>query len=336
MSTLGATAVTTADLRNSLDPKGNPARIYELLEMASPVVKNGTWMESNMPNGHQSTIQATEETATKRDYDSGVASTKTVNRPVIDLAVQYAAYIQVDVNKLEEYPNPKQYLAGQERRKIVAMKKDFESDFFYGNQKTNIRDIDGLATRFNALSSTVGAPGYQVVSAGGSTNLTSLYLVGFGDDGVTMFYPMGSEAGVTRVVKENELVQDSTGSHVAYCIFNNWKVGLTVGNFRNSFLRIANIDTAAVATYGTSSDTSPDIVGLAIRSMERMDELDPSLKYCWFGDELVVGWLKTMYRDTHNINLTMGEAQNGMPTVMLGGIPVYKSMQIVNSETAVV
>ncbi|MEY2703262.1 MAG: hypothetical protein RLY43_1900, partial [Bacteroidota bacterium] len=37
MSTLGGTAVTTADLRASLDPKGNAARVIEVLEQASPV-----------------------------------------------------------------------------------------------------------------------------------------------------------------------------------------------------------------------------------------------------------------------------------------------------------
>lgn len=336
MSTLGGTAVTTADLRASLDPKGNAARVIEVLEQASPVVREATWMEGNMPNGHQSTIQATEETATKRRYERGVAKSKTVNKPVIDLCAQYAANSEVDLNKLETFPNPEKYMAGQEHRKIVAMHKDFESDFFYGNQSTNLEDIDGLATRFNKLSTTIGNKGYQVTSAGGSTNLTSLYLVGFGDNGVNMFYPMGSEAGVTRIVKPQERVTDASGNaYYAYCVFNNWKVGMAMENYRNAFLRIANIDTAALATYGSGSDTSPDLVGIAIRAMEKLDYLDPSLKYCWFGDETVLGWLKTMYYKTSNMNITLEQAQDGMQKVRLGGIPVYKSTQIINTESVV-
>lgn len=335
MSTLGSTAVTTADLRASLDPKGNAARVFEVLEVASPVIKEGTWIESNMPNGHQSTIQGSEETATKRRYERGVAKSKTVNIPVIDKAVQYAANVEVDINKLEEYPSPETYLRGQEHRKVVAMHKDFESDFFYGNDSISPEDPRGIATRFNSLSSVVGNPGYQVVSAGGSTNLTSLYLVGFGDDGVNMFYPMGSEAGVSRIVEPKQRVTDADGKvYYAYCIFNNWKTGLVVENYRAGILRIANIDSAALATYGSGTDTSPDVIGIALRAMERV-ETNNTLKYCWFGNETAIGWLKTMYKNTNNLNVTMQELQNGMQQVRLCGIPVYKSFQILNSESAV-
>lgn len=336
MSTLGTTAVTTADLRASLDPKGNAARVYEVLEIASTVVARGTWMEANMPNGHQSSRQASTETATKRQYERGVAKSKTVNVPVIDLAAQYAANVEVDVNKLETFPNPEKYLMGQEHRKIVAMKNDLESDFFYGNQNINIEDIHGLATRFSSISTTKGQPGYQVVSCGGSTNLSSLYLVGFGDGGINFFYPMGSEAGVTRIVKPQERVTDTNGYvYYAYCIFNNWKVGLCQEDYRTSFLRLANIDTAALATYGSGSDTSPDLVGEAIRGLEKLDYMDTGLQYAWFGSEKVIAWLKTQYIKTPNVNLTLETAQSGIQTVRLGGIPVIKSDAILNTESAV-
>ena len=332
MSTLGSTSITTADLRASLDPKGNAARVYEVLEKVSPVINNATWFESNMPNGHESSIQASEETATKRDYERGVPKSKTVNLPVIDLAAQYSANTECDVNKLETYPNPEQYLQKQEHRKIVAMHNDFEYDFFYGNNKTTLRANQGLATRFSSISSTFGKPGYQVVSANGTSSNTSLYLVGFGDDGVNLFYPLGSEAGVTRIVKPQERVTDSSGSpYYAYCIFNNWKVGLCVENYRQGFLRVANISTTALATYGTTDDTSPDLVGIAIRAMERVD-MNSTLKYCWFANETVIGYLKTMYYHTGNVNLTLDQAQDGFPQVRLGGIPVYKSYQIGSSE----
>jgi len=335
MATLGSSVVTTADLRASLDPKGNPARVYEILEKVSPIVKDATWFESNMPNGHESTIQGSEETATKRDYERGVAKSKTVNIPVIDLAAQYAANAEVDINKLETYPSPEAYLAKQEYRKIVAIHNDFESDFFHGNTKTNLRGVQGLAPRFNAISTTLGKPGYQVVSAGGTTTLTSLYLVGWGDDGVSLFYPLGSEAGVSRIVKPEERVTDADGKvYYAYCVFNNWKVGLCVENYRQGILRVANISETDLATYGSTSDTSPDLIGIAIRAMERVN-MNSALNYFWYADETVIGWLKTMYYHTGNVNLTIDSAQDGFQTVRLGGIPVHKSYQITNSETVV-
>ena len=338
MSTLGTNSITTADLRASLDPKGNAAVVYEVLEIASPIVKRGRWMEGNMRSANQTTRQASTETATKRMYERGVAASKTVNVPVIDKCAQYSAFTKVDISKLEEFPSPEKYLAGQERRKIVAMKSDFESDVFYGNAETDPLDINGLATRFSAISTVKGNPGYQVVSAGGSTSLSSLYLIGMGDGGVTFFYPEGSEAGVTRIVDPKALVNDPTDATkqlYAYCVWNNWKVGLAVEDYRQSFLRIANIDTSALATFGSGADTSPDLIGIAIRAMEKLDYKDPTLTYFWAGSETVIGWLKTMYQKTANVNLTLATAQDGIETVRLGGIEVIKSDAILNTESAV-
>lgn len=330
MPTNGATAVTTADLRASLDGKGNAARVFEILEKDSVVIQNATWVEGDLPNGNRTVVQGSKDVATKRRYERGVAKSKTVDIPKVDMAAQYAANVEVDLNKLEEYPDPKAYLNRQERRKISAMHEDFESDFFYGNDATDPEDIRGLATRFNTLSSNLGDPGYQVYSAGGSNNLTSLYLAGFGDGGVNLFYPFGSEAGVTRIVNPSQRVTDTNNKvYYAYCIFNNWKSGLSVENHRSGVLRIANIDSAALA-----GETPPDLIGIALRAMMRVKRSN-SLKYAWFGNETALGWLATMYKNTNNLNITMRELQDGMQEIRLCGIPVFQSYAIINSESQI-
>ena len=337
MSTLGTNAITTADLKEALTSKGDAAKIYEVLEIASPIVKRGTWMPANMGKAHETFRQASTETATTRMDGRGVADTKTANVRVIDVATQYAASLSVDIETLKRQPNKEKYLSGQENRKIVAMKKDFEDNVLYGNATTNIEKINGLATRFNSISATRGEPGYQVVSAGGSTTLSSLYLIGMGDGGINFFYPEGTDAGVTRIVHPEErgvAPVDSTKHFYAYSIWNNWQVGMAVEDYRNSFLRIANIDTTALATYGSGADTSPDIIGIAVRAMEKLT-LDPGLQYFWVASQTVSGWLKTQLLKTGNIYLTPAEAQAGMPGLKLNNIEVIKSDSVLNTESVV-
>lgn len=337
MSTLGTNAINTADLKASLKANGEAATIYEVLEVASPIVKRGTWMVGNLGTAHETFRQASVETATNRMDGRGVADTKTENIRVIDVATQYAASLSVDIETLKRQPNKEKYLAGQERRKIVAMKNSFESNVLYGNALKSLDQINGLATRFNSISATRGDPGYQVVTAGGSTTLSSLYLIGMGDGGINFFYPQGTDAGVTRIVHPEERVVDpvdSTKHFYAYSVWNNWQIGMAVEDYRDSFLRIANIDTTAVQTYGTGSDSSPDIIGIAIRAMEKLT-LNPGLQYSWVASQLVSGWLKTMCLDKANVNLTIDQVQGGMPAVKLCGIEVIKSDAVLNTESVV-
>lgn len=252
------------------------------------------------------------------------------------MAMQYAANIEVDIAKLETRPNVQQYLSRQEHRQIAAINEDFENSIWYGNPTTDVRDIKGIATRFGSFSDTYGDPGYQVWPAGGTTSdLTSLYLIGWGNGGVNLFYPLGSNSGVSRIVKPQERVTDSSGNvYYAYCVYNNWKVGLCVDDWRSSILRVANISISDCESFGTKSDTAPDLVGIVMRAMERVKK-NPSLHYCWYGTEAMIGHLKNQCVKTPNVNLNLQTLQDGFQTVSLGGIPVYKSYQISSAETAV-
>jgi len=335
MSTLGSDVITTAELRSSIKQNGGDATVYEILEKNSYVVQQGRWVEGSLPNGNEAFYQATTATATKRDYERGVAKSKTNEITTIDLSMQYAANIEVDISKLETRPNPQAYLQRQEHRQIVAMNTDFEDSFFNGDPTTDVRDIKGLASRLSSISSTYGKPGYQVWDAGGSSNLTSLYLVGWGNGGVVLFYPLGSNQGISRIVKPQERVTDADGYvYYAYCVYNNWKVGMSVDDHHAGLLRVANISISDLETFGTADDTSPDLVGITMRALERV-KIDPSLNYCWYGTEAVIGHLKNQCIHTPNVNLNLETLQGGFQTVRLGGIPVYKSYQISSSETEV-
>jgi hypothetical protein len=334
MATLNSSVVSWSDLKNAMNPDGSAARIIPILELSCPLVKSSTVIEGSANNGNQTTLQATKGTASKRTYNAGVPKSKKTDIPVFDTACMYEGNVEVDLRLLEKYPNQAQYMTGQENAAISAMTEDFETDAFYGNQKTSILSIDGLATRYNSLSNTKTNKGYQVVSAGGSTNLSSLYLVGWGNDGFNMFYPMGSQAGIDRIVNPRQRVEDGNGyPYYAYCVNVNWQVGLTVQNYRMGG-RIANIDTAALATYGTDADTSPDIFAKVFTLKNRL-QYKSGYRFAWYCDETVYTILERMNKDKFNVMLNWKEQMGAPPELTLNGWPVYMSDKIVDSETAV-
>lgn len=304
MATTNTVSVSWSDLRNSLNPDGSAASIIPVLELSCPVVKSSTVMEGNMTNGNQTVQQATKGTASKRSYNTGVAKSKATNIPVIDLACMYEANVETDLRLLEKYPNQAGYMKGQEDAAIAAMTEDFESDFFYGNQKTSILSIDGLATRYAKLSTTKTEKGYQIVSAGGSTNLTSMYLVGWGSGGANLFYPVGSQAGIDRIVTPRQRVTDADGNpFYAYCVNVNWQVGLSVENYRMCG-RIANVDTVALATYGAGTDSSPKLLDYIITLKNRL-QYKAGYKFAWYVNEGTYGILERMARDKAGYQLTI-------------------------------
>ena len=334
MTTINTSAISWADLKNSMNKDGTEARVINILELSCPVVKSSTVKEGTANNGNQVVLQATKETASKRTYNQGVAVSKTTNIPVFDVCSMYEANAQCDLKLLEKFPNKAGYMYGQEQAKIAAMTESFEQDFFYGNTKTDILGIDGLATRYNTMSATKTNKGYQVISAGGSTNLSSIYLCGWGDGGFNMFYPLGSKAGISRIVKPEERVTDASGNpYYAYCSNINWQVGLTVENYRMGG-RIANIDTTALATFGTASDTSPDLFRSVFTLKNRL-QYKAGYKFAWYCSETVYTVLELMAKDKFNVNLTLAEQMGASPQLMLNGWPVYLSDKITNAETAV-
>jgi hypothetical protein len=214
------------------------------------------------------------------------------------------------------------------------MTEDFENDFFYGDQKASILSIDGLATRLNKLSSVKTNKGYQIVSAGGSTNLTSLYLAGWGQGGASLFYPQGSQAGIDRIVTPRQRVTDGDGNpYYAYCSNVNWQVGLAVENYR-MLGRIANIDTVALASFGSGTDTSPKLLDFVVTVKNRL-QYKNGYKFAWYCNEATYGVLERMARDKAGYQLSIRDVMGGAPELYLNGWQVFMSDKITSAEAVV-
>jgi hypothetical protein len=119
------------------------------------------------------------------------------------------------------------------------------STMFYGNPGTDPRQYLGLASRYSAISGAGNAQ--NIIDAGGtSTNNTSIWLVGWGDETVFCMFPKGSQAGLQHKDLGEQTVYgtDPAGNatRMQACSLYVWKNGMVVKDWRY-VVRICNINT---------------------------------------------------------------------------------------------
>ena len=82
------------------------------------------------------------------------------------------------------------------------MNQKLQETVFYGSIKENAAAFDGLAVRYNKLSTDKDSIGYQVIDAGGKgNNNTSIWFVTWGDLHTHLIYPKGTKAGLNHIDK---------------------------------------------------------------------------------------------------------------------------------------
>lgn len=135
-----------------------------------------------------------------------------------------------------------------------SMRQTFAGMLFYDNHANNERDINGFATRFNALG---GVKGKNVIDCGGTTPnaQTSIYIANFGRD-VYGIFPEGTTAGYEKENLGRQVQKLPNGNNlVVQQTWHKWHVGLVVEAWQ-SVVRLCNIEVAhALALSNNQSPT---------------------------------------------------------------------------------
>lgn len=327
--------LTLADIKNRMDPDGSHAQVVEVLTQSCPIHKHAVWKEGNLPTGNQTTRRSGLPTIGFRAINAGIAQSKSTTTQVVDTCCLIEGNSEIDKAVMKIEKDPKAFRWSEDMAFVEKFNQTFSTAFVYGNVTEDPEKFNGLAARYGTISATKGAFGYQIVSAGGSdTDMTSMWLVAWGDKSVHCIYPSGSQAGleindmgVQRVMDTNQY------PYYAWCTNFVWTPGLAVKDPRY-VARVANIDTSALATYNSGSDSSPKLLDIAIRAKNKIQDF-ASVKPVWYVNETVYTWLEVMLQNKSNVHLTMKEAQNALPQLYLAGIPVEKVDAILNTETAI-
>lgn len=278
MATLAATNPTLLDLANVTDPDGSISSIVEILNEQNEMLEEMSWIEGNLPTGHQTTIRTGIPTPTWRKLNAGVAPTKSSSVKITHNTGMLEAFAEVDVALADLNNNTAEFRLQEDRPHIEGMNQEVQDTLFYGNEGTEPEAFTGLAPHYNDLDAESGD---NIIDAGGSgTDNASIWLVVWGPMTIHGIIPQGSKAGLMvedlgKVVIQDASNGSNTGRMMAYQSHYRWDVGLAVRDWRYA-VRIANIDKSALSVVfnsGVFASPSAHLPNLMFQAMRRIPSL---------------------------------------------------------------
>jgi hypothetical protein len=268
------TAYTLADFAKNLNPDGSIADVAELLSQRNEILEDMLWIEGNLPTGHRDSVRTSLPTPTWRRLNQGVDPSKTTEAQVTDTCGMSEAIAIVDKALADLNGNSARWRMSQNKGFLEGMAQDMAAQLLYSNSALAPEKPMGFTPRFASLSTGTSQTANNVVSGAGSTSSqqSSIWLVGWGDDKVRGIFPKGSKAGLQDTDEGEDWAFDANNKrYKAYITHYVWKAGLSVKDWRY-IVRIANVDTSANAG-GLRSSTPPDLVDLVDQAIAKIPNL---------------------------------------------------------------
>lgn len=328
MATIG-TAVTLQDMAKRLDANGKVDKIVEVLTQTNEILDDMLWMEGNLPTGHKTTIRAGLPTVAWRLLNYGVPNSKSATTQITDTCGMLEAYAEVDKVLADLNGNTAEFRLSEDRSYLESMNQAVCESLINGDTSKNPERFVGLAPRFSSLSAPSGA---NIIDAGGSTNLTSVYLVCWGDNTAHGIFPKGSKAGFQHQdLGEQTLFDANNNKYQGYRTHYKWDCGLTVRDWRY-VVRVANIDTAALTK---NASAGADLIDLMVQAIELLPNQKMG-KPVFYVNQKIRSFLRRQISNKTVQSTISLENIAGKKVVVFDDVPVRRVDQITNSETKIV
>lgn len=327
MATINQNLPTLLDQVKRTAPDGSIDDVVEALTQFNPMLEDAVFFEGNLSYGHRYTSRTALPSVGWRKLNEGVTPGKSVTDQVDEGCGMMEAWSAIDVKVAEMNGNAAAFRASEDSAFLQAFANEAQASFMYYSTTTAPEKINGLAPRLNSTSATGGT---QIVLSDGSasgSDQTSVWLIGWGPQGVFGIYPKGSRAGLQRKDLGTQLWDDGTGANKkfeAYVTKFTWDVGLVVRDFRK-IARVANIDTSAITASGTN------VIEAMIKAWHKVDHVG-NVRYAWYCNRTIGTYLHLQARaGVTNSTLTIEEI-GGRPVTKFLGIPVRECDVITNAE----
>ena len=336
MAVITSNVLTFTDMATRLGPNNEFTPIIELLNESNPILEDMPWLEGNLPTGHQSTVRTGIPEPTWRKINNGVAPGKSETSQITDTCGLLEANSQIDIELAKLNNMSAQFRLSEDVAQLEGMNHALAKNLFYGDIAVNPERIQGFESRYNTLNVATAKSAENVlngaVSGSSATDLTSIWLIGWGANTIHGIYPKGSKYGIEVDKGDGKPVRvtDSDGKPFrAYITTYTWKPGLCVRDWRYA-VRICNL---SIANLSASSGAAS-----LIDLMSEAEDLIPNINMCkpvFYAHKKVVTALRKQLRDKNNVNLTL-ETAAGKKVVSFDGIPVRKcdALSITESRVA--
>jgi len=330
MSAVG-TKLNIVDIATMKDPSGKIGRVAEVYNQSNPMIQHIPFIEGKLDTGDRVMVRTSLGAPTWRRINEGVTPSKATQTQIDEVTGLLEDWSEVDEKLLKMSGDKEAVLLNQAKAKMEAMAQEMVGTFLYGNVLTSPKEFQGFFSRLDSLNTTA-ASGPIVLSAGGTTtDLTSILAVKWGEGKVNGIYPKGSKAGLEFNPLGFETKDESGALRRVHRSQMVWEAGLSVEDYRY-VAALRNIDMSDLATFGSSADTSADIINMMIDLISYLpsDGMEPYL----YVNRAVWSGLTKMALASTNRNVTRDVIDGRMITHFFG-CPVYKLDQFVTETTAI-
>lgn len=342
MATLTQSTLSMIDQFKQVDGKGRLIDVIEVMNDTSQnIMDDWVWMQCNSGTKHTRSIRTGLPTVSWGALYGGIPQSKSTKQTVDDTTGFVEALSSVDRRQLDLYAGNEVPIRASEARSFQeAMAQELVTAMFYHNSATDVRLPKGLGARYG-VKATSGA-GNQIVDAGGTgSDNTSIWMVEWGYDGVSVIYPDGTTGGITRENKGEQRVPDAAGNpyFVEEELFR-CHVGFSVGDWQR-VVRIANVDVSDIKAGSVDlyKFMRQGYYKMKSRRVNKiMDQKAPGriAIYCNRDVLEALDGLATNDGTTDNFTrLKMGEIE-GKEVLTYRGMPLRETDALLNTEARIV
>ena len=333
MAAVGNSYPTLLDMAKKTDPDGRIAMIAEVLSERHPSLDDIPFIEGNLTDGHRFTSRLALPSVGWRQFNEGVAKSKSRNEQIKEVSGMLGAVSKIDVELANTGGRGAAYRRDEEKTFLASMANEFASALFYSSLAVNPDQIHGLLPRLNSTTGDFGSQ-VQLAANGASpagSDQTSMVLIGWAPDKVAGFFPRGSTAGLSMKDKGEQVVQDGDGNDfLAYTSVFSWHVGLMVMDYRY-VVRVCNIDTSLwTPDYSAGVDLAMEM----IEAEDRMESLD-GVTPVWYMHRNTLTKLKQQLVKRQANWLEMVEDARGINRPHFNGIRIRTEDALLKTETIV-
>lgn len=332
MAVLANGLPTLLDVSTQFGSDGRPLPLVELLHKTNPAMNDIPWEEANSSTGHKISARQQLPATTLRRINGGVLPSKSQYGTIIESTGLFAARGQIDRTLVDLAGDKAAFRMNENKGHIESMGQRFMQSMLYGDPRVVPDEFLGLAPRFDSLAGTA-LSSTQIIDAGGNdTDLTSIYLVGWGSNSVMGIYPKGTQAGVKHDDMGVDLADDGSGTGAAFPAYRDWfelDAGLAVYDYRN-IVRIANIDLSNLTTNAATGAKLIELMTFAVEMLNNPEDLNP----VFYMPRKVRAYLRQQITNKSNVWLNMKEVA-GQSVVAFDGFPVRRVDSIALNESRV-
>jgi hypothetical protein len=316
--------LTLADLVKRVNPDGALPRIVELLNQTNEILQDMPFVAGNLSTGHRSTVRTGLPSVVWTKLYKGVASSKSETMQVDDTCGRAESRSEIDVRLVELTEAQGGFIANEQVPFFEAFNQTMAGGFFYFDTALDPTRFLGLAARYPTSATA------NVLSAGGTgSQLTSVWLIGWGPNTVHGITPKNVPGGLRHEYRGVEKCFDASGApYYAHVNTYEWNIGICVRDWRY-IVRLANVNMASNPANGVFS-LNMLVEMLGTLPSWRLTEG----KLAFYMHKNL--WTQLMILAMNKSNAALGwEDVMGHKVLSFWGIPIRQVDQLLLTETAI-